>query len=791
MLVTIVVIIIAVVFCRYLLPMVILSIAGAISKNDEMTQQNKQNITATRSNGYQFSALHIIERLMIYADMICVGICLFFPKICFPFVIALLVLIVIQIFECVFALKTGTAYTWIYASMFGRRGNNAGGMYSASINGNMRRPGLFGRNNQYNNGYNQSYGGINQGYGYNNQSYGYNNNGYGYNSNQNYSAGSIGNRNIRNQNLNTRGNNLFGNQAIDSVNGKRQPDGNIQGWPVWSVNGSKKCYITDKGRMIYRDTHMTSFDGKNVSDDSSMLIFEFVGDTQVETVCKVLSKVKSTTIINAKGVCSKRLYVTDSGEICETPFSDTKYPKCGEIENGIVFKNPDTDYYVAERCTKSGMVISTLSKTENGYSFVSVNNGITEKYEVSEDFNLISINGNKVESIKEESSDVEEDEDTVSIIGGIKEVFESLPSRSALKVKVQNLANVKLAGFGNDGVYNDGTVDVMCEFGELMIIEEKAYLPTLQSLVLSKLIPALDIDDIMRRIGDGWSDSTLGKMLDDACSTIKQQVEAKESQCINYWITDDKDVYYLSFVFNGDENLDDSAINSTYSIAKKAFLKLNITVDKEVGYRCSTYNADKTKFSKTDDNKQTYFNINPINTTPDLFGEYLIKVDNAAEMFKTAAKFTGLTFKVRVLNCMSFKNNGKDGYCCKTYLSKSFLFDWERNKSIVKNKLRSSITTPAKMRDLLNNSVKSNFYEKFSPVFAIAYGTDGDTMEVNFLFGTGEYNKDELYDSIFNTPLITYSCYDRLDNYLLDSSRDKDVYVILFKNKENKNVDKA
>lgn len=768
MLVTIILIIIAIVFCRYILPLFILSIAGALSKNDEMTQANRQNITSARTNGYQFSALHIIERLMIYADMLCICICLFFPRICFPFAVALLVLLIIQLFECVFAIKSGSAYTWIYASMFGRR-NGAGsssGMYSGNINGTLRGPGLFGRNNQQQYGYNQ------QQYGYNQQQYGYNQQQYG--NNRNNQKNLLGGKNV-------------------SLSGKREPDGNIQGWPVWSVNGSKKCFITEKGMIIYKlKVEMKSVNGKNISDDPNQTIFEFV--TDAEDIYSTISKALPVSMVNKNGVITKRLYVTDEGVMLQSPFPSDKYPSINEVADGILIKNPDDNYYVAERETEYGIVISTLEKIETGYQFKSAVNGRLEQYKLTDEFELISINGKSVndavkatDSSEEEVNDVveSENEEAVSLVTGIKEVFQSLPSKSSLKVKVQNLANVKLAGFGNDGVYNDGTVDVMCEFGELMVVEEKSYKPTLQSLVLSKLIPALNVSDIMSRIGDGWTDSTLGGLLDDACSTIKQQAEAKESQCINYWITDDKDVFYLSFVFSGEEQLDDLAISTTYSLAKKAFLKLNITTDKQIGYRCSTYSADLTKF-KNDDENQNYFNINPMNTTPDLFDRYLATINNPAEQFKRVAGFTGLTFKARVLSCVSYNkgDSNRYGFCCKTYLNKSFIFDWERNKAITKNKVRSSITTPAKLRDLLNGCVKENFYEKYAPVFAIGYDTDGDTMEVNFLFGTAEYSKEDLNEAIFNTPLVTYACYDRLDNYLLDNTKDKDVHVILFKKKK-------
>ena len=86
---------------------------------------------------------------------------------------------------------------------------------------------------------------------------------------------------------------------------------------------------------------------------------------------------------------------------------------------------------------------------------------------------------------------------------------------------------------------------------------------------LSKLIPAMNVDDIMRRIGDGWTDSNLGGMIDDACITIMQQIEAKESQCLNYWLTDDKDVYYLSFVFNGNESADSALSYKIYNLCKR------------------------------------------------------------------------------------------------------------------------------------------------------------------------------------------------------------------------------
>lgn len=796
MLVSIILTILGVLFCRYLLPMIILSIAGAISRNDEMTNANKQNITAARSNGYQFSALHIIERILIYVDMVCVFVCLFFTKICLPFALALFVILFIQVFECVFALKNGSAYTWIYVSMFGRRGNqSSGGMYTNNMYGNVNRRGLFGRNNQgYNNGYNgynSGYNGYNNGYNqpYNNQ------NGYGYNNQMPYGQqnNSMFNRQNRNQN-----NGLLNGQAGEiGINGKRPADGNIQGWPVWSVNGSKKCFITEKGMIIYKLNKMSSLTGKNISDDTSCLIYEFVGES-VEEICKTIPKVSPVLMVNKNGSITNRLYVTDSGRVCESAFENIKYPPIKELENGIAIKNPETDYYVAERYTKSNVVLSTITVTEEGYEFITLNdNKQLEKYKLNKEFEVLTVNGKSIhdEPKEKKEDDVEvvgasgedDESESVSIITGLKEAVSNLPSKSSLKVTVQNLAKVKLAGFGNDGVYNDGTVDVMCEFGELMIIDEKSGTPWIQAIVLSKLIPAMNVDDIMRRIGDWWTDSNLGGMIDDACITIMQQIEAKESQCLNYWLTDDKDVYYLSFVFNGNESADSALSYKIYNLCKRMFLKVNITVDDNVGYRCSMYSADTKKFVKEgeDVDGQKYFNINPINTTPELFNKYLARVENGAEQFKRVSMFTGLSFKARVLGCMSYQGGNRFGYCCKTYLNKSFIFDWERNKSITKTKVKSSVTTPAKLRDILNSTINDKFYDKYAPIFAISYDSEDDVAETNFLFGTSEYSKDELYNALFNTPLVTYACYDRLDNYLLDSSRDKNVYIILFKKKES------
>ena len=147
-----------------------------------------------------------------------------------------------------------------------------------------------------------------------------------------------------------------------------------------------------------------------------------------------------------------------------------------------------------------------------------------------------------------------------------------------------------------------------------------------------------------------------------------------------------------------------------YNLCKRMFLKVNITVDDNVGYRCSMYSADTKKFVKEgeDVDGQKYFNINPINTTPELFNKYLARVENGAEQFKRVSMFTGLSFKARVLGCMSYQGGNRFGYCCKTYLNKSFIFDWDVYKRQTRDSVEKSMF---KVKGVMN-SIKERRHVK-------------------------------------------------------------------------------
>lgn len=740
---TIVILLVVLIFVRYGVPFIFIAIAGTIIKDDALARQNKQNITSARNNGYSFSALHVIERLLIYTDMFCLGVIIFFPMISAPFALGLFVIVFIQIFECIAAMKNGSAYTWVFASMFKSRIGQSG-VYNNTINGNVG--GLFKRNNGYNSGYNRNNG--------------YNSMNHRNSSNYINSYNGINNRNTAGRN------NYDGRNK--NLNGAMIP---VDAIPI---ENSKTCFLTVNGVIQYtRNDRQYSVKCVNVSDDVNTTIYMVQGNDIIDTLCKELRGVKPTIVVSS-GKMSTKLFINSLGNVIGTMYPDSMSIIMSSF-NGYVIKQADTDYYVCEFKDSKNYYISTIYILNDGYAFKSVSDKSLIEILLDKEFNPIQ----DVDKCKEESG--------IDIVSGIKDAFGSIPNKTALKIKAKELLHVLPAGIGKDGVYNDGTVDVMCEFGELVVIEEYIEAPAVQSVIVCKLLPAVNINDVIKRIGDGWSDADLDTMLDDMLNTIKDVSGAK---CINHWITDDKNIYYLSVVYNTCDELTVEVLSRLHNICKSTLIKDGVSNTNNLGYRYVVCSADNNKLiNNRNSDEQSYYNINTISTSPNIFMKKLNVLGSEVNSFRIISKLTGLTFRASVLGTVSYDKDS-DGTLCyasRVYIPKSVIFDWEREKVVMINKIKSTTASPAKLRDTLKKAYSVGVSAKYAPIFAIMIEDDNDMQSVNFLY-TDEVDCINIDKCMFDTPLMAYICYDRLEKYLLDQIVDKEIKVVMFKKKkENKN----
>lgn len=771
---------------RYGLPFLIVTVAGSIAGVD-LSSQNRSNMIAS-SNNYQFSGVHILERVFIYFDMLAITIILFFPRISGMFVLGLMLCIVVSIFEAVFSVRRGNAYTWVFkrSSLFGKRNQSNKNNKSKFVNSN---PGAGNRSILPSQQYNQQQYNMNQGY----------------------------RNNVQQMAMTTHVDN---NRVITSSRElvSRPADTTINNQPVWSVNGSDKVFIMSGGDIVIvgNNNNLHSYQTtKLTSNNEPVSIYRLSNSFAVDQIVSIV-KCKPT-MYQSKSKDSKWLFISDTGMLLYTPFitneckclyQDENYRVVNEdvtakeiipvVEETILDKRGSIKEFNIYQSAMIGNVLMFKRDGSNAYqckltSDYKIDYGSNEVVNQSDEVNNTreEVNDIKVESIAPDIDCIEyEKEDTseeaVSVITAMKDVFAKIPDRNSLKVKANTLLNRKLPGLGNDGVYNDGTCDVMCELGELMIKWRGDMKPHVVDAFISKLIPITTMNNVLNRIGNDWVDTTMQNLIQDMAQAVEDDVNMNLSNCLNYWINTDKDIYYVSIVYNGATGDQTSFSTQLYNMMASKFGHIGISLGEEIGYKSSCYPADTKRF---ENNK--YYVFQEINATYDVFKDLLTEENPGIEVHKAIVQEVGMALRCTRKICYSRGSGYKKAYCYTTELEKHYIKDWAKAGYCHIIKMNNNILTASKIRDAIYDTIADdNYFDDYAPVLLVAFENTKDDdkssmLDASFLYMRTK-SKEELYKYLLNTSLLTAACHTKTGTYLLGSDVFGKIYICLFK-RNNKN----
>ena len=173
-----------------------------------------------------------------------------------------------------------------------------------------------------------------------------------------------------------------------------------------------------------------------------------------------------------------------------------------------------------------------------------------------------------------------------------------------------------------------GTCDVMCELGELMIKWRGDMKPHVVDAFISKLIPITTMNSVLNRIGNDWVDTTMQNLIQDMAQAVEDDVNMNLSNCLNYWINTDKDIYYMSIVYNGATGDQTSFSTQLYNMLVSKFGHIGISMGEEIGYKSSCYPADTKRFG----NSRCYV-FQEINATYDVFKDLLTEENPGIEKY--------------------------------------------------------------------------------------------------------------------------------------------------------------
>ena len=94
---------------------------------------------------------------------------------------------------------------------------------------------------------------------------------------------------------------------------------------------------------------------------------------------------------------------------------------------------------------------------------------------------------------------------------------------------------------------------------------------------------------------------------------VEDDVNMNLSNCLNYWINTDKDIYYVSIVYNGATGDQTSFSTQLYNMLVSKFGQIGISMSEEIGYKSSCYPADTKRFGNN-----RYYVFQEINATYDI-----------------------------------------------------------------------------------------------------------------------------------------------------------------------------
>jgi len=569
----------------------------------------------------------------------------------------------------------------------------------------------------------------------------------------------------------------------------KTPARNIKGKPVYSVVGSNKMWINEEGILYAKeDGKIIGLRGKECPGNTmGIATFCFAGEKDVRRIQKHAPKSTISYFMESIGEFEAGYFITQYGDTVVDYYTAGQgfkhmysyegvelYEK-GRVEFRVVIKSGNRNITLLggerEGSNTSFILLKELGPTaltptreEEKYYVYS----FTKEGRYISDGGKIRIGSAREEVIKEED-----------ILQKAIKRAQTMTSLEAIKSKI-NL-NVVKTGINKDGIYNNGTFDLMCRFGEIQFAQAISCKPFIQSIVAGKLIHSKTAVDVINRIGDNWKDIKVGAAALHFDNYLTNLIATQESGEWNIWLTDDESVWFISIAYLSVADTGMHVENSTRArIQRMISSVLNsfyMRPDTLLGYWDTVNPIDHTKVKNTIDTQiyvQEYYKLNPATLSPTMFGVYTEKAMGDLSIVKNALLSRApVDIKMTIKDVVKLKFTGNEElsiYAARAVLSPYEYEQIRLNSNVLIVRVEDSYA-PAKLRDIYlkaQNLPASDFIGIVVPCEGI--------YEFNFITANKKLSCATFAQAALNTILSPYIHY-RIGKYVVTKECD----VVMFK----------
>lgn len=409
-----------------------------------------------------------------------------------------------------------------------------------------------------------------------------------------------------------------------------------------------------------------------------------------------------------------------------------------------------------------------------------VDNNGELKYVVSEYGDLTLYSQTQSEEMQSlDTAVIEEAEEVEQLtLADLKSAYETTVSKAkVLKLSAEmKMQRVKNKGLINDGVYNDGTVDLMCMFGELRCMTFVSAKPMLQDFFLGKLRAAYAFNDLLDKIGANWVEDVEAKdCFNDITKLIDDALENKQDSIINVWIATNEEAYYLSLVINAAEDNISSCIEIRTLFVDALYTNAGIRNTTVVSYYCSVSSADSSKFNTNND--QHYYKLNLTDASFEIVANATkapeLLRDEALKLFKTA----GVRFALAEMTGDTYGSEDATLFKCKSTRNPlGELVDAGRAKELILQTRNSSVTKILKYIE--SNIIKQNkpWMKQWRNDMFVIRTQVGNESEYSFITINPElsFESTEFYEK----PYVSMAFWTLLQKSVVDNENDVKLYLI-------------
>lgn len=368
----------------------------------------------------------------------------------------------------------------------------------------------------------------------------------------------------------------------------------------------------------------------------------------------------------------------------------------------------------------------------------------------------------------------------------------------ALKAKTEEIQfKLKNKGMVQDGVYNTGVVDLMCQYGELRCCYYSMGLPVVQAIYVGRLIASYAINNILDKISSNWNEDVEAEqvhlsIVDDIESIIGQQ----DTAIVNSWVVKDDQAYYMSIVLDlrDAELAREQLMSIRRSLMGILVNTMQFSMQDEVCYITNIVKAEETKLIKDsydDEVTEMYYKVNYIETVPSIFKRqfYAMNNEDIKRLQSEFNKECDVLFKIRYPLVEGYKY--EEGRYMKFMAEDNLLHQLEEQEKVQLIDLSTQGASITKLCTYLDgnifgskvhkNKVKSKWRKDY---FAIRIRSEKGFEFSFFSYNENFFSTATPFMSALTVPLISCAFWTAEKKCVLDTEKPEVVLYMFHRNDE-------